>query len=143
MREPDDDKLIEEISRRLHKDRKWFLGDMSPAEVDYWGALEELEEVRELHMRAEAEEWAWSVLTRLAKKGARDWNRGRGNRTTYKGRNKILETEARRLIKRGRDLSLRHACKIIHKAMERAKIPGSLTAGGIEKAIGKKSKLLR
>ena len=43
-------------------------------------------------MRAEAEEWAWSVLTRLAKKGAKDWNRGRGNRTTYKGRNKILET---------------------------------------------------
>ena len=47
------------------------------------------------------------------------------------------------MIKRDRDLSLRQACKIIHKAMERVKIPGSLIAGGIEKAIGKKSKLLR
>ena len=102
-----------------------------------WHALNELEEVSELHVRDEHEEWAWSVITRLTKKGARDWNRGRGNRATYRERNKMLEDEARRLIER--DFSLRRACKIIQKAMERAKIPGSLTAGGIEKAIEKSS----
>jgi hypothetical protein len=140
MRNPDDDTaLIAEVRQRLKPHFRWLAGDMSPAEYDLHQALRELEEFRKDTGRtfSQAEEWACDVIVKLANKGAKEWSRGRGKRTTYKHRNTILEAEVERLTLMERRISLIGACRIISKAL--AHIPGAMTADAIKTAVRPKS----
>lgn len=130
--------VIAGVRQRLEPDFRWLAGDMSPAEYDLHEALFELEEFIKDTGRtfSEAEEWAFDVIVTLAKKGAKDWNRGRGKRTTYKKRNEILEREVRRLVKPVGRFTLTGACKIVSAALDH--IPGGMTPNAIKMAIGSK-----